>query len=68
MWLASFAGAYLLVVLFQWQLASVLEDVPLLLQAALLPLVLLSLMTYGVMPFRDRLLLRWLYPAGEHGH
>jgi antibiotic biosynthesis monooxygenase (ABM) superfamily enzyme len=67
MWLASFMGAYPLVVLFQWLAAPVLEDVPLLLRAALLPLTLLSLMTYVVMPFVTRLLHRWLYPQGEHG-
>jgi uncharacterized protein len=63
MWLASFLGAYPLVVLFQWLLAPELEDVPLLLRAALLPLVLLSLMTYLVMPFVTKLLRRWLYPG-----
>ncbi len=47
---------------FQWQVASHLEDVPLLLRAAILPLVLLSLMTYLVMPLVTRLLKRWLYP------
>lgn len=62
MWLASFLGAYPLVVLFQWLAAPELEDVPLLLRAALLPLVLLSLMTYLVMPFVTKLLKRWLYP------
>ena len=62
MWLASFMGAYPLVVLFQWLAAPALEDVPLLLRAALLPLVLLSLMTYLVMPFVTRLLHGWLYP------
>ena len=67
MWLASFVGAYPLVVLFQWLVAPELEDVPLLLRAAMLPLVLLSLMTYLMMPLVTRLLHGWLYPAGEHG-
>jgi uncharacterized protein len=63
MWLASFLGAYPLVVVFQWLAAPELEDVPLLLRAALLPLVLLSLMTYLVMPVVTKLLKRWLYPG-----
>jgi antibiotic biosynthesis monooxygenase (ABM) superfamily enzyme len=67
MWLASFFGAYPLVALFQWLLAPTLEDVPLLLRAAVFPLVLLSLMTYLVMPIVTRLLHGWLYPGGEHG-
>ena len=67
MWLASFVGAYPLVVLFQWLVAPELEDVPLLLRAAMLPLVLLSLMTYLMMPLVTRLLHGWLYPRGEHG-
>jgi hypothetical protein len=62
MWLASFLGAYPLVVLFQWQVAPELADVPLLLRAAILPLVLLSVMTYLMMPLVTRLLHRWLYP------
>jgi uncharacterized protein len=65
MWLASFLGAYPLVVLFQWLAAPELEDVPLLLRAALLPLVLLSLMTYLVMPVVTKLLKRWLYPGSS---
>jgi uncharacterized protein len=49
---------------FQWPLAPALEDVPLLLRAAILPLVLLSLMTYAVMPLVTRLLHGWLYSGG----
>jgi uncharacterized protein len=67
MWLASLAGAYPLVVLFQWQLAPEFEDVPLLLRSAILPLILLSLMTYAVMPMVTRVLARWLYPDRERG-
>ena len=62
MWLASFLGAYPLVVLFQWLLAPSLDDLPLLLRAAIFPLILLSLMTYLAMPLITRLLRRWLYP------
>ncbi len=59
MWLASFLGAYPLVVLFQWQAAPELANVPLLLRAAIRPLILLSVMTYAMVM---RLLHRWLYP------
>ena len=60
MWLASFLGAYPLVVLFQWLLAPHVEDLPLLLRSAVLPLILLSLMTYVAMPVVTRLLHGWL--------
>lgn len=67
MWLASFAGAYPLVCLFQWLLAPSLEDLPLLLRSAIFPLLLLSLMTYLVMPTVTRVLHGWLYPAPPDG-
>ena len=38
-WLASFLGAYPLVVLFQWLLAPHVERLPLLLRSAVLPVV-----------------------------
>ena len=62
MWLASFVGAYPLVVLFQWQLASHVEGLPLLVRSAVLPAVLLSLMTYVAMPVVTRVLGGWLTP------
>ena len=64
MWLASFAGAYPLVVLFQWLLAPELSGLPLLIRSAVFPLILLSLMTYAMMPLVTRLLRAWLYPDG----
>jgi antibiotic biosynthesis monooxygenase (ABM) superfamily enzyme len=63
MWLASFLGAYPLVVLFQWLVAPRLDGLPLLLRAAILPLVLLSLMTYVMMPVVSRVLAGWLRPG-----
>ena len=60
MWLASFLGAYPLVVLFQWLLAAHVEQLPLLVRSAVLPLVLLSLMAYLVMPVVTRPLAGWL--------
>jgi len=66
-WLASFLGAYPLVVLFQWLLAPHVERLPLLLRSAVLPLILLSLMTYVAMPVVTRVLQGWLTrpPAGR---
>jgi len=63
MWLASFLGAYPLVVLFQWLVAAHVEKLPLLVRSAALPLVLLSLMTYVMMPVVTRVLAGWL--AGD---
>ena len=60
MWLVSLLAVYPLVVLFQWLLAPRVERWPLPLKAALFPLVLLTLMTYVVMPLVTRLLRRWL--------
>jgi antibiotic biosynthesis monooxygenase (ABM) superfamily enzyme len=60
MWLASFLGAYPLVVLFQWLVAAHVEGLPLLVRSAMLPLVLLSAMTYVMMPLVTRVLARWL--------
>jgi len=60
MLLTSFAGAYPLVLLFNVTLEDALEDVPLVLRAAILPAVLLTLMTYVVMPRLTQLLRPWL--------
>lgn len=62
MWMASLAGAYPLVVLFQWLVVPELSSLPLLLRAAVFPLVILTVMTYAMMPFVTRVLHRWLYP------
>ena len=51
---------YPLVVLFQWALAPRVADLPLLVRSALFPLVLLSLMTFVVMPGVTRLTRPWL--------
>lgn len=67
MWIASFIGAYPLVVVFQWQVAEHLGSLPLLVRGAILPLILLSLMTYLMMPLVTRVLGRWLYPPGSGG-
>ena len=60
MWLVSLVALYPLVVLFQWVLAPRVEGWPLAAKAAVFPLVLLTTMTYVVMPLVSRLLRRWL--------
>ena len=64
MWLLAFVAVYPAVVLFQWLIAPQLEDWPLLLRSAFFPLVLLSLMTFVLMPYATRIAKRWLYPDG----
>jgi uncharacterized protein len=61
MWLVSFVVLYPLVVCFQEWLAPVLKSWPLFLRSAIFPLVLLTTMTYGVMPVVTRMTRRWLY-------
>ncbi|HEY4728150.1 MAG TPA: antibiotic biosynthesis monooxygenase, partial [Actinomycetes bacterium] len=63
MWLVSLIAVYPLVVLFQWALTPRMSRLPLLVRSALFPLVLLTLMTYVVMPLVTRFLRRWLRPG-----
>jgi uncharacterized protein len=63
MWLVSLIAVYPLVVLFQWALAPRMSRLPLLFRSAMFPLVLLTLMTYVVMPLVTRFLRRWLRPG-----
>ena len=65
MLLATFLGAYPLVVLLSAFVLPWVEGWPLLARAALLPVVL-TLMTYVVMPQLTQLLRRWLYPPQQH--
>jgi uncharacterized protein len=65
LWLVSLLAGYPLVVLFQWLLGPLIEDWPLPLRAALFPLVLLTMMTYVVMPMATRLLRRLLRRTPE---
>jgi uncharacterized protein len=62
MLLVTLIGAYPLVVLLSAFALPSLEGWPLLVRAAVVPVVLLSLMTYLVMPQLTRLLSGWLYP------
>ncbi|MFI1169026.1 antibiotic biosynthesis monooxygenase [Streptomyces sp. NPDC020801] len=59
--LTTFLGAYPFTLLIQWLVAPRTVSWPLPLRAAVLPLVLLPLLTYLVMPRLSRLLRLWLY-------
>jgi uncharacterized protein len=63
--LATLAGAYPLVVLLSAFVLPRLASWPLLLRSMVLPVVLLSLMTYAVMPAVTKALRAWLYPASR---
>jgi antibiotic biosynthesis monooxygenase (ABM) superfamily enzyme len=62
MWLVSMIAVYPLVLAFQAFLVPLTSSWPLPLRAALFPVVLLTAMTYVVMPIVTRLLRRWLRP------
>jgi antibiotic biosynthesis monooxygenase (ABM) superfamily enzyme len=67
MWLVSLVAVYPLVLAFQALLVPKMTQLPLALRALLFPLVLLSLMTFVVMPMVTRLLRRWLGPRQDEG-
>ncbi|SFL24234.1 antibiotic biosynthesis monooxygenase [Geodermatophilus ruber] len=60
MWLVSLLAIYPLVLAFQTFVVPRTESLPLPVRSALFPLVLLTLMTYVVMPVVTRGLRRWL--------
>jgi antibiotic biosynthesis monooxygenase (ABM) superfamily enzyme len=60
MWLVSLLAIYPLVLAFQAFVSPQMASWPLPVRAALFPLVLLTLMTYAVMPVVTRALRRWL--------
>jgi len=65
MWLVSLVAVYPLVLAFQVLLVPRMTKLPLPLRALLFPLVLLTLMTFVVMPMVTRLLHRWLGPRHD---
>jgi uncharacterized protein len=67
MWLASLLALYPLVVCFQKWFTPLVKTWPLLARAAVFPLILLTLMTYVVMPQVTRMLRVWLYPEPSDG-
>ena len=62
MWLVSLVAVYPLVLAFQVLVVPRMARLPLPLRALLFPLVLLTLMTFVVMPVVTRVLRRWLGP------
>jgi uncharacterized protein len=62
MWLVSLVAVYPLVLGFQILVVPRMARLPLPLRALLFPLVLLTLMTFVVMPLVTRVLRRWLGP------
>jgi antibiotic biosynthesis monooxygenase (ABM) superfamily enzyme len=65
--LVTLIGAYPLVVLVSAFIMPQLQGWPLLLRSAVLPVVLLTLMTYVVMPLLTQLFRGWLYPRRSFG-
>jgi uncharacterized protein len=68
MWLTSVIAIYPLVLGFLLWVSPLIKDWPLPIRAAAFPLVLLSLMTYLVMPTVTRLLRRWLVSRSQTPH
>jgi len=65
MWLISLIAVYPLVLAFQALVVPRMARLPLPLRALLFPLVLLTLMTFVVMPMVTRALRRWLGPRHD---
>jgi uncharacterized protein len=65
MWLISLVAVYPLVLAFQALLVPRMVGLPLPLRALIFPLVLLTLMTFVVMPVVTRVLRRWLGPRQD---
>ena len=65
MWLVSMVAVYPLVLGFQVLVVPRMAGLPLPLRALLFPLVLLTLMTFVVMPVVTRVLRRWLGPRQD---
>ena len=62
MWLVSLLAIYPLVVAFQAALVPKIKVWPLLVRSAVFPLILLTLMTFVVMPLVTRVVQPWLSP------
>jgi uncharacterized protein len=60
MWLVSLVAMYPLVVTFQATIVPTIKPWPLLVRSAVLPLTLLTLMTFVVMPVVTRMVQPWL--------
>jgi antibiotic biosynthesis monooxygenase (ABM) superfamily enzyme len=65
MWLVSLVAVYPLVLAFQALVGPRMAELPLPLRALVFPLVVLTLMTFVIMPVVTRLLRRWLRPRQD---
>jgi uncharacterized protein len=65
--LVTLVGAYPLVILISAFVMPQLQAWPLLVRSAVLPVVLLTLMTYVVMPLLTQVFRGWLYPRRAFG-
>jgi antibiotic biosynthesis monooxygenase (ABM) superfamily enzyme len=65
MWLVSIVAVYPLVLAFQALVVPTMAGLPLPLRSLMFPLVLLTLMTFVVMPVVTRVLRRWLGPRQD---
>jgi antibiotic biosynthesis monooxygenase (ABM) superfamily enzyme len=65
MWLVSIVAVYPLVLAFQALVVPRMAGLPLPLRALVFPLVLLTVMTFVVMPVVTRMLRRWLGPRQD---
>jgi uncharacterized protein len=65
MWLVSVVAVYPLVLAFQAVVVPKMVGLPFPLRALMFPLVLLTLMTFVVMPVVTRVLRRWLDPRQD---
>jgi antibiotic biosynthesis monooxygenase (ABM) superfamily enzyme len=65
MWLVSVVAVYPLVIILQEWIFPQLDGMPLLVRAAVMPIVMVSVMTFVLLPLATRLLRGWLYVDGE---
>jgi len=68
MWLVSMVAVYPLVLAFQVLVVPRMAGLPLPVRALAFPVVLLTLMTFVVMPVVTRVLRRWLGPRQDAEH
>jgi uncharacterized protein len=65
MLVVSFLAIFPLINLLNWVLEPLLKSLPLFLRSSIVILVMLSLMTYVVMPWMTKLFSKWLYPNSK---
>jgi hypothetical protein len=63
MLLVTWLAIYVLINIITFVLGPVVRVLPPLISSLILSLLMVSLMTYFVMPFMTRLFYKWLYPS-----